>query len=325
MVNARLGAVSVALLAFLGAETKRLVDTRVVSTQLGREGQGEQGEGAKTTWLRRRKDSEAKESNALGVVHDTYVQKFKVTEKKRLSFERGWSTEHNFALVRYYDARTGATVKKNINVPVMNAVSHFLTMRGRVAVTVGQEEYWIMKSSMINLRYSWRVTRKGSEVVLFTIQKRFLNDCKYLQFFKCKSIWKIYRGHKGDESSLIYYGVGDARNQDEPDVKFYHSKSEWQNNEENWAAKVEHKKKRKKIIGDEDEFKVRVRPHEDAALILLSTVCLDQVADDVREDEFKAEVKLAKLFSKRRRLFARVNTARRLAQPLLHKQQQYHN
>jgi len=290
MVHARLGAVSVALFAFLGAETKRLVDRLLVSRQLGREGFGEE---VQTTWPQWFQKSTP---NALGLVHDTYVQKFKVTEKKkRASTERGWSTEHNFTLVKYENARTGGIVKKDMNVQVMRAVSQLLTMHGRVYVTIGQEEYWIMKPSVINLRYSWHVTRRGSEVVLFTIQKRLLNDCKHLQLFKCNAIWEIYRGHKGNGTSLIYYGVGDAKNQDEPKVKFYHSKSEWQENEKNWVAKVKHKKKKMKIIAFEDEFTVRVRPREDAALILLSTFCLDRVAGDVRKEKVGAKL-LTNLF-----------------------------
>jgi len=296
MVHARLGAVSVALLAFLGAESKRLVDTLVVCRQLGREGHGKQGEEVKTTWPRWLQKKKKRNPHALGVVHNSYVQKFKVTEKKKpVSTERGSWTEHNFTLVKYEDARTGAIVKENMNVKIMNAVSHLLTMHGRVAVTVGQEEYWIMKPSVINLRYSWQVTRKGSDMVLFTIQKRLFNDCKHLQLFKCKAIWEIYRGHKGKRTSPIYYGVGDATYQDEPKVKFYHSKSEWQENEKNWVAKVKHKKKKMKIIAFEDEFTVRVRPREDAALILLSTFCLDRVAGDVRKEKVGAKL-LTNLF-----------------------------
>jgi len=127
--------------------------------------------------------------------------------------------------------------------------------------------------------------RKGApDNVLFTIQKRKWNDhCKILGLWKCKAVWKIYEGRRGDKSSLIYYGTGKAKDQDEPEFKFYHNEEEYKENKKKWAAKIEHKKHDE---GDgEDKFKVKVRPGEDAALILLSVTCLDYVADGIREPD----------------------------------------
>merc|ERR1719440_560412 len=128
-------------------------------------------------------------------------------------------------------------------------------------------EYMMFNPHFVNRRYTWRVVKMGEEdTVLFTIQKRLYNDhCKWAGLFSCRPVLKIYVGHKGDKSTLIYYGVGD-KDLEEPDFKFYHAMEEYKNNKRNWVAKVDHKKTKGKF--QEDVYKVKVKPHEDAALIL---------------------------------------------------------
>jgi hypothetical protein len=105
--------------------------------------------------------------------------------------------------------------------------------------------------------------------------------------FSCRPVVKIYVGKRGDKSTLIYYGVGD-KDLDEPDFKFYHSKAEYVQNKRNWAAKVDHKKTK---VNGEDKYKVKVKPNEDAALLLLASVCLDKIGDNSRTTEDLEEIR----------------------------------
>merc|ERR1719146_630677 len=94
-------------------------------------------------------------------------------------------------------------------------------------------------------RWTWRVANTSNmNEVMFTIQKRLYSDhCKILGWFSCRPVLKIYKGHRGDKSTLIYYGVGDKKltSTREPDFKFYHDVSEYkQNQHQSWVARIEH-------------------------------------------------------------------------------------
>lgn len=226
--------------------------------------------------------SNGQEWEALGLVHDSYTQQFKVKEDNHFI-----TKEYKFKLEQYEHPITKAELVDDIDAKLMRVDPHFFTMHGRATVTIdtqaGEETYNLQKPNVLNRRYSWRVTSPNDDNdVLFTITKRLWNDDCKLVFWKCKAVWKIYKGHRGDKSTLIYYGTGKAKDEDEPEFKFYHSKEEYESGAD-WVAKIEHEKRDESDA--EDEFKVKVKPGEDAALILLSTVCIDKVADAKRQPE----------------------------------------
>lgn len=223
-----------------------------------------------------------------GFVNEDYTQQFEVKEDNLAGFS--WFKKYKFELEQWEDDK-GKEMDIDQKVPML-VTPAFFTVKGRMDVKIGDQEFELIKPHITGTNafghYSWRVVPKGQhDEVLFTIQKRkFDDDCK-VGLFNCKAVWKIYKGRKGDKSTLIYYGIGDSDDQDEPEFKFYHSRDEYKNNKKNWAAKLEHKKH--DDSDGEDKFKVKVRPSEDAALILLSVACVDHVADAKREPEEEPE------------------------------------
>eukprot|EP00929_Paragymnodinium_shiwhaense_P034822 TRINITY_DN18903_c0_g1_i1.p2 TRINITY_DN18903_c0_g1~~TRINITY_DN18903_c0_g1_i1.p2 ORF type:complete len:295 (+),score=98.69 TRINITY_DN18903_c0_g1_i1:88-972(+) len=220
-----------------------------------------------------------------GLVNHEYTQQFKVKEDKHWG---GLRKEYKVKLEELED-HSGHEVYKKMDVKdLVHLEPAFWTMhRGHTIELKDMDgkkrKLWMQTPHVFNYHWSWRVTEyDDTDKVLFTIQRRKWNDhCKFI-WFKCKAVWKIYEGHKGDKSSLIYYGVGKAKDLDEPEFKWYHSKDDYEDKEK-WVAKIEHQKH---DDGDgEDQFKVKVRPGEDTALILIAVACIDQVADSVRVEE----------------------------------------
>jgi len=222
-------------------------------------------------------------------VHTEFTQQFEVKEDNAMGMT--WLKKYKFELEEY-EMKGDYGQKKEIDVDrkiPMKVEPNIMTVHGRMSVVIGDKKFNLVKAHMTGTNpfghYSWRVVPDGEDDnVLFTIQRRKWNDhCKIIGLFKCKAVWKIYDGHRGDKSGLIYYGVGDAGDQDEPEFKFYHNEGEYKENKKKWVAKVEHKKRDKS--DREDKYKVKVKPNEDAALLLLSVACLDHVADNVRDPE----------------------------------------
>jgi len=216
-------------------------------------------------------------------INSQYTQQFEVKEDNLHGLS--WFKSYKFKLEEYEHGKQEFDMKQKVPMIVKPEV---LTMKGRMQVQIGDQEYELVKPHFTGTNpfghYSWRVVPKGEpDKVLFTIQKRKWNDCKHFYMLGCKAVWKIYEGQRGDKSSLIYYGTGDADDQDEPDFKFYHNKDEYKDNKKNWVAKIEHKKH--DSSDGEDKFKVKVAPGEDTALILVSVACIDYVADAKRAPE----------------------------------------
>jgi hypothetical protein len=218
-----------------------------------------------------------------------FTQVFEVAERNGFFGKkyRAWLKEE-------LDDETMKTTRKSINARVMEITPYFWTMhshkeaifKNEVGEKVG--DYIMYHPRYFARRWTWRVAKKNNRnEVLFTIQKRLYSDhCKILGWFSCRPVLKIYRGHRGDKSTLIYYGVGD-KDLEEPDFKFYHARNEYKENRWQWVAKVDHKKT-KKAVGSKasdwakDEYKVKVKAGKDAALLLLATACLDVVGDSTR-------------------------------------------
>jgi hypothetical protein len=222
---------------------------------------------------------------APNLQNNEYVQQFEMKE--------GYNFVNKYYRVKLdelEDPSSGKEVRKNINAEVMKLENYFFTMyRHQSAVfkdTDGVQigEYLMFKPQLLNRHYTWRVAKMNEpDKILFTIQKRLWNDhCKYVNLFSCRPVLKIYVGHRGDKSTLIYYGVGD-KDLDEPDFKFYHSVAEYKQAKHKWVGKVDHKKTKGAL--EKDTYKVKVTPNEDAGLILLAAVCLDKVGDDARAAE----------------------------------------
>ena len=221
-----------------------------------------------------------------GLVNTQWVQQFKVKEDQHMG---GLFKEYKYKLQQFEDPYTGREVQDNIDVKdLVHVQPHFWTVQGTMTITLRDFNGNTRKLSLhkphmkgFNRYWSWRVTEKDdSEKVLFTIQRRLWNDHCKLMIWKCKAIWKIYVGHKGDKSTLVYYGVGDADDEDEPSFKFYHSEDSYKQNKKMWAAKIAHDKEDEEDA--EDTFKVKVMPEEDTAILLIATVCIDAVADNVQ-------------------------------------------
>lgn len=228
----------------------------------------------------------------LGPNETPYTHQYEMKEKRNII---GMIRSYKFELEQYEDPKTGQELHDNIDVKVMKIEPHFFTMHARASVYMGQPENFMEETvtgdgleglqlhmpKVFNLHYTWRVSHGNT--ILFTIQKQlFSTHCKYFNLFKCKQVLKIYVGHKGDKSTLIYYGVGD-HDLEEPDFKFYHSETDYLANKKKWVAKIDHKKH---DSGDnEDKYKIKVKPGEDSSLLLLAAYCLDQIADDNREPD----------------------------------------
>lgn len=227
----------------------------------------------------------------VGLVNDQYTQQFKLKEDYRLFQPKKYKVD----LEQYEDPNTGVELRKDIDARVMTVTNHFFTMHATQTAILEDVEgnqigdYTLFTPHVINRHYTWRVVKTADlpafnagdkSKLRFTIQKRLYDDhCKHLGMFSCKPVLKIYEGAKGDKSTLIYYGVGD-KDLDEPDFKFYHSLDKYKENKKKWVAKVDHKKH---DHGDgEDKYKVKVKPGEDAFLILFATMALDVIGDDAR-------------------------------------------
>jgi hypothetical protein len=224
------------------------------------------------------------------------TQVFKVTERHGL-----FVSKYRAILDEELDEVTQKPVRKNIKARIMEITNYFWTMHAHQEALFYREQDLSVRGpqtqlgdyTMYNPRYfarrwTWRVAKTSNmNDVLFTIQKRLWADhCKILGWFSCRPVLKIYRGHRGDKSTLIYYGKGD-KDLEEPDFKFYHARNEYKENKWQWVAKVDHKKT-KKAVGSKasdwakDEYKVIVKAGKDAALLLLATACLDVVGDSTR-------------------------------------------
>jgi hypothetical protein len=216
----------------------------------------------------------------LGLVNAEKTQQFELKEDYRILRTK----KYKATLDQEEDGETGVKTRKGIHAKVMVMENHFFTMHATQTVHFANEDgtkigdFWVYMPQVINRHWSWRIAKVGDENVLFTIQKRLYNDnCKYFNWFSCKPVLKIYVGHKGDKSTLIYYGVGDSDlAKGEPDFKFYHSQDAYTDDKKKWVAKIDHKKTKG---NGEDKYKVKVKPGEDAALLLLATTCLDQIGD----------------------------------------------
>lgn len=217
------------------------------------------------------------------------TQEFEVKERHGL-----FVSAYRALLKEEMDDVTMKPVRKNINARVMEITNYFWTMHAhQEALFYNERAMQIGDYTMYNPRYfarrwTWRVAKTSNmNEVMFTIQKRLYSDhCKILGWFSCRPVLKIYKGHRGDKSTLIYYGVGD-KDLEEPDFKFYHARSEYKQNKWKWIAKIDHKKTKKgfgsKSSGfAKDVYKVKVKAGKDAALLLLATACLDVVGDRTR-------------------------------------------
>lgn len=221
---------------------------------------------------------------APSLMNSQYIQQYELKEDYRLLRTKKYDVK-----LDQYENENQVEVRKNINQKVLRVENYFFTMHAHQGATFTNEQgtaagdYIMFNPKFFARHYTWRVAKKDDpSKILFTIQKRLYNDhCKYLNLFSCRPVLKIYVGKKGDKSTLIYYATGD-KDLDEPDFKFYHSKEEFTENKGNWAAKVDHKKTKD---NGEDKYKVKVKPNEDAALILLASVCLDKVGDDAKVAE----------------------------------------
>lgn len=216
----------------------------------------------------------------LGLVDESNGHKYKLKEDQRFIQTKKYKVK------RDDDTKDGSRPSHK---QVLEVENYFWTMRGHQEIRIdsesGVDAYLMFHPRYINRHWTWRITKKSDpSTILFTIQKRLWNDhCKILNMWKCKTVLKIYVGNRGDKSTLIYYGVGDAKDLDEPDFKFYHSEDAYKADKHQYVAKIDHKKeKSKKFKGDEDEFKVWIGPGEDTALLLAAGVCLDRVADAVQ-------------------------------------------
>jgi len=223
----------------------------------------------------------------LGLIDHQHTQQFEIKE----DFHMFKMKEYKAYLDQWED-ENHIEVRKHIDSKVMTLTNHFWTMHGTQTAEFKDEQggkvgdYVLFKPNVINRRWSWRVASTAdNSTVLYTIQKRLWNDnCKVdngIFWWKCKPVLKIFVGHKDDRSSLIYYGVGD-RDLEEPDFKFYRTQHTYKDNKKkNWVARIEHKKTK---YNGEDRYKIKVKPGEDAALLLLATACLDTIGDSAKED-----------------------------------------
>jgi hypothetical protein len=218
-----------------------------------------------------------------------FTQKFKIKEHYGFMVKK-----YNGMLEEELDPFTHWATRQKIHAPVMKITNYFWTMHAHQEALFWKEDprarngrgmqvgdYTMFHPKYFARRWTWRVVKSSNmDEVLFTIQKRLWRDhCKFLGWFSCRPVLKIYRGHRGDKSTLIYYGVGD-KSLSGPDFKFYHSRDEYKGNRWSWVAKVDHKKtKMKGKVFAADEYKVTVKRHKDAALLLLATTCLDQIGD----------------------------------------------
>lgn len=225
------------------------------------------------------------EAVAPALVNHDYIQQFELKEDYRMFQTKRYKAK----LDQHEDPDTHVEVRKDISTKVMELENHFFTMHGHQTAEFHDadgnqlESYSVYTPHVINRRYTWRVAKSSDpDKVLYTISKRLWDgNCKILGFFKCKPILKIYEGHRGDKSTLIYYGIGDD-DLDEPDFKFYHSEASYKANKKNWVAKVEHKKHKG---NGEDKYKVKVAPSNDAGLLLIAATALDTIGDDARSGD----------------------------------------
>jgi len=225
------------------------------------------------------------ESVEPNMINNEWTQQFEVEE----DFNWLWGKKYKFELEQYEGESSGwFKDKSEIDIDrklPMRIEPHSFTMYGRMSVTIGNKEFDMFKPYAAGVNvfgfYTWRVVPKGDDDnILFTIQKSHKGLLGW-----GKASWRIFQGRKRDDK-VIYYGVGDADDLDEPEFKFYRSKSDYQENKKKWLAKIEHKDEDETLFGNkEDEYKVKVRPGEDAAIILLAVACLDSVADAKQVDE----------------------------------------
>jgi len=224
------------------------------------------------------------ESVEPNMINNEWTQQFEVEE----DFNWLFGKKYKFELEQY---EGGSKDKHEIDIDKklpMRIEPHSFTMYGYMSVTIGDKEFNMYKPHVTGTnmlgKYTWRVAPKGDDDnILFTIQKSHKGLLGW-----GKASWRIFQGRKRDDK-VIYYGVGDADDLDEPEFKFYRSKSDYQENKKKWLAKIEHKDEDETWSGNkEDEYKVKVRPGEDAAIILLAVACLDTVADakQVDDDDF---------------------------------------
>jgi len=222
------------------------------------------------------------QSLAPDFINNDYTQKFKVEEDfgKIFGIDTGSLGKKYKIELDEIEDRNGREHDIDQKMP-LKIEPHMLTLYGRMTVTVGDKTYNLIKPHAMGAnvfgKFSWRVVPEGDdENVLFTIQKSNKG-----RFVGKKASWRIFQGH-AKENQVVYYGVGDSDDLDEPEFKFYRSKAERKQNKKNYVAKIEHDDHES---DGEDEYKVKVKPGEDAVILLIATACLDYVADDKREPE----------------------------------------
>jgi hypothetical protein len=207
------------------------------------------------------------------IVYANLTSKFKVKE----DFNMLIGKKYKFKLDGYSggSSETDVVTTDEVNLKIE---PHTLTASGRMTITAGDKEFYLVKPHSFGVNmfgyWSWRVVNKDSDdQVLFTIQKSHKGSV-----WGRKASWRIFVGKK-KENHEIYYGVGDADKTESPKFKFYHSKEAYKHNKGSYAAKIELKEHER---DGEDEYMVKVRPNEDSVLLLIASICIDQVADVTR-------------------------------------------
>jgi len=232
-------------------------------------------------------------------IHAEYTQQFKVTEKRQTILGLATpSKSYKFELEEYemeagfWNKNKKGKEKKVDRKLAMKVEPHVLTAHGRMSIKIGRDgvgdgkqkfnlvKAWGYGLNMLGY-YSWRVVAEGDDdTILYTIQKSHKGYWK-----GSKASWRVFQGRKRD-GVILYYGVG-SDDLDDPDFKFYQSKDDYEyESKKKWVASIEAKKhKDKGWKGEVDEYKVKVRPKEDTVLILLTSICMDYVADANREKD----------------------------------------
>jgi len=216
--------------------------------------------------------------------HPRLTQQFQVV--RQIKIRGPYLKQYNIELEKFLradgealavGAHLSATVKPKLK-----------TMHDRTSIELGNQKF-LMVSPRLAItnhgllgHYSWRVYADGDpDTILFTIFKHrrgMLRSCRYFLHSRCRMYWSIYRGQKKD-NSLVYFGiVQPKRHSDELIMHFYRSKVEWKSSPRAWRGKTEayaYLEAPDPGGANSGQFKLVVKPNEDAALMLVSLPCLD--------------------------------------------------
>lgn len=138
--------------------------------------------------------------------------------------------------------------------------------------TDGNPHAWqLVASHMFGTQWFRKLTFRVTDMndnILFTIVKSGRKMCRQWSLFQCNVVWKVYRGHKRQPGGSIIEYVA-VKEWNKKDVQIYRTEKDAEE-AVNVSASVQ-----RSAEADRTEYTVTVQPAEDAALILVTSICVD--------------------------------------------------